>query len=161
MSKIEPRIRHKLKISNLEDHIGFWLRRVSNHVSYAFAKKLENSGVTVAEWVVLREMYEKEDSTSPSTIASLTGLTRGSISKLIERLLNKELVTRTESSKDRRYQDIKLTNDAQILVPKLAMFAEENDEDFFSVLNLTEKNMLMSILKKISNLNKLKKIPIE
>ena len=44
-------------LSDLKQHAGFWLRFVSNHVSHAFARKLLSSGVTVAEWVVLREMY--------------------------------------------------------------------------------------------------------
>ncbi len=84
----------KIAASRLTMHIGFWMRLVSNHVSYAFARKLESSGVTVAEWVILREMYGGDDTTSPSVVAELTGLTRGAVSKLISRLLEKSLVTR-------------------------------------------------------------------
>jgi hypothetical protein len=39
--------------SELTAHLGYWLRFVSNHVSLAFARKLESRGVTVADWVVL------------------------------------------------------------------------------------------------------------
>ena len=42
--------------SELETHIGYWLRFVSNHVSHAFQAKVEVRGVTVAEWVVLRTL---------------------------------------------------------------------------------------------------------
>jgi MarR family transcriptional regulator, transcriptional regulator for hemolysin len=42
--------------------------------------------VTVAEWVVLREVYGGDETASPSAIANLTGLTRGAISKLVSRL---------------------------------------------------------------------------
>ena len=41
-------------ISTLEDHAGYWLRFVSNHVSHAFMQKVEAKGVTVAEWARLR-----------------------------------------------------------------------------------------------------------
>ncbi|MEI9903207.1 MAG: hypothetical protein WDN06_03970 [Asticcacaulis sp.] len=44
--------------SHLEAHLGYWMRFVSNHVSQAFARKVEAHGVTVAEWVVLRELFE-------------------------------------------------------------------------------------------------------
>src|SRR5271169_6920821 len=107
----------KIAAGRLTMHIGFWMRLVSNHVSYAFARKLENSGVTVAEWVVLREMYGGDDTTSPSVVAELTGLTRGAVSKLISRLLAKGLVTRKESAGDRRYQDIELRPAAITMVP--------------------------------------------
>ncbi|MEG2964613.1 MAG: MarR family transcriptional regulator, partial [Janthinobacterium sp.] len=43
-------------VSELEAHLGYWLRFVSNHVSHSFQKKAEANGVTVSEWVVLREM---------------------------------------------------------------------------------------------------------
>lgn len=107
----------KPEASELTRHIGFWMRLVSNNVSHAFARKLEASGVTVAEWVVLREMYTRDETTSPSAVAELTGLTRGAVSKLISRILAKGLVTRKESAGDRRYQDIKLTRPASKYSP--------------------------------------------
>ena len=68
----------RIEASQLTKHIGFWMRLVSNHVSYAFARKVEASGVTVAEWVVLREMYGRDDTTSPSAVAELTEIVRAS-----------------------------------------------------------------------------------
>ena len=147
-----------IKPSKLKAHIGFWMRLVSNGVSHSFARKLKTSGVTVAEWVILREMYGKDSTVSPSFVAEVTGLTRGAISKLIERLLQKALVTRAEASSDRRYQDIQLTAKARSLVPKLAMIADQNDEEFFSVLTQPERKELIEILKKIVSLKELKKV---
>jgi DNA-binding MarR family transcriptional regulator len=137
------------------------MRTVSNNVSHSFARKLESSGVTVAEWVVLREMYGGDETTSPSAVAELTGLTRGAVSKLIERLLQKELVTRTEASSDRRFQDIRLNASAISLVPKLAKLADENDEAFFRVLSKSEREDLMGILKKLVEKHKMTKVPTE
>src|SRR5580698_7927165 len=90
-------------VSDLKKHVGFWLRFVSNHVSHAFARKLLASQVTVAEWVVMREMYG-EDETSPGILAERIGMTRGAVSKLIDRLVGKQLVTRQERGGDRRFQ---------------------------------------------------------
>ena len=44
-------MRSLAKPAALENHTGFWLRFVSNHVSHGFARKVAGSGVTVAEWV--------------------------------------------------------------------------------------------------------------
>lgn len=149
------------KANGLKKHIGYWMRFVSNSVSYSFARKLEACGVTVAEWVILREMYCMDEVVSSSSIAELTGLTRGAVSKLVERLHQKNLLTRTEASADRRYQDIKMTNAARSLVPELALIADANDEEFFSVLSNAERKQLVEMLKKIVDLKNLKKIPTE
>lgn len=151
----------KLAASELVKHTGFWMRLVSNTVSHAFARKLEASGVTVAEWVILREMYRGDDTTSPSVVADLTGLTRGAVSRLIDRLLAKGLVTRSESSRDRRYQEIELTGSAIALVPKLAKLADENDEEFFHILSRQERNALLEILKKLAKSNGRSNLPID
>ena len=150
-----------LEPSHLKSHIGYHLRIVSNAVSQSFAKKLATQDVTVAEWVILREMYSHKENTSPSTVAEITGLTRGAVSKLIDRLLQKGLVTRTEASIDRRYQDIRLTPKATALVPKLSKIADENDSAFFSVLPLAERNHLKKTLIQLAELHKLKTNPIE
>lgn len=146
--------------SGLKSHIGFWLRFVSNHVSHAFARKLLSSGVTVAEWVVLRETFETE-SLPPSRLAELTGLTRGAISKLVDRLFDKKLLTRQESAADRRYQDIALTPAGRRLVPALAALADQNDEEFFAALSAKERTVLIASLKKLVEAHGLSKIPTE
>jgi DNA-binding MarR family transcriptional regulator len=137
------------------------MRLVSNQVSHAFARKLEATGVTVAEWVVLREMSGSGATTSPSAVAELTGLSRGAVSKLIERLLRKGYVTRRDSSGDRRRQDIELTPSAVALVPRLAMLADENDEAFFGVISTGERQALRQTLIRIADLNHFSKAPIE
>ena len=59
----------------LADHLGYWLRYVSNHVSHGFARRLEGEGVTVAEWVILRELFDT-GAMRPSLLAERLGLTR-------------------------------------------------------------------------------------
>lgn len=150
-----------LEPSHLKSHIGYRMRIVSNAVSHTFARKLAAHDVTVAEWVILREMYSQKGITAPSAVADITGLTRGAVSKLIDRLLGKGLVTRAESVSDRRYQDIQLTSKATKLIPKLAKIADENDASFFSHLSMNEKNLLLEILIQLAEHHKLKINPID
>jgi DNA-binding MarR family transcriptional regulator len=147
-------------VSELRSHTGFWLRLVSNHVSQAFARKLLDSGATAAEWVVLREMYDRGD-LSPSVLAGLTGMTRGAASKLIDRLVGKRLVSRQERNDDRRYQDIELTAQGGLLVPVLAAIADQNDEEFFAPLTAAERELLVATLKKLAQAHGLRSIPTE
>jgi DNA-binding MarR family transcriptional regulator len=149
-----------LTVSDLKKHVGFWLRFVSNHVSYAFARKLLASGVTVAEWVVMREMFDDEE-TSPGVLAERIGMTRGGVSKLVDRLVAKKLITRCERSDDRRFQTIALTGAARRQIPQLAALADQNDEEFFHPLAARERAALIATMKKLVQAHGLQTLPTE
>jgi DNA-binding MarR family transcriptional regulator len=146
-------------VSPLAAHVGYWLRFVSNHVSHAFSRKLSARDVTVAEWVFLRELYER-NAVAPSALASRLGMTRGAISKLSDRLAAKSLVERTAASDDRRYQSLALTRSGRALVPKLAQLADQNDAEFFGGLTHVERQLIENVLKRIVHRRDLKAIPV-
>jgi DNA-binding MarR family transcriptional regulator len=147
-------------VSDLKKHVGFWLRFVSNHVSHAFARKLLASGVTVAEWVVMREMFDDEE-TSPGVLAERIGMTRGGVSKLVDRLVTKKLAARQNRSDDRRFQSIALTAAGRRLIPQLAALADQNDEEFFQPLSSGERTVLIATMKKLVQANSLQTLPTE
>jgi DNA-binding MarR family transcriptional regulator len=146
--------------SGLDSHLGYWLRFVSNHVSHAFSLKLQSCDVTVAEWVILRELYGG-DATAPGALAERLGMTRGAISKLVDRLTAKALVTRTASRDDLRYQSLALTAAGRALVPRLAALADRNDGEFFGHLSPAERRAIEDAMKEIVRRKALKTIPVE
>lgn len=146
--------------SSLEAHLGFWLRFVSNHVSQAFATKLAGRGVTVAEWVVLRDLYER-DTVAPSTLADSLNMTRGGVSKLVERLCARSLVIRENGPGDQRYQQLRLTDAGRELVPELAALADQNDAEFFGHLTPADRQQLQATLEEIVRRRQLTNIPME
>ena len=146
--------------SPLEAHLGYWLRFVSNHVSHAFSVKLEACGVTVAEWVLLRELFER-DAVAPSALAARIGMTRGAVSKLADRLVAKEFVSRTADDGDRRFQSLALTRAGRALVPKLSALADRNDAEFFGHLKPAERAAIEKAMKEIVRRRGLKTVPVE
>ncbi|QDU28379.1 HTH-type transcriptional repressor NicR [Anatilimnocola aggregata] len=150
----------KKSISALEDHAGYWLRYVSNHVSHAFSRKVEACGVTVAEWVLLREMLNA-GAANPSQLAEAVGMTRGTVSKLMQRLCHKKLVARSTTDGDQRYQTVELTAAGKRLVPVLAKLADENDREFFSHLKADERTSLISLLRDIVRRQGWKDLPVD
>jgi DNA-binding MarR family transcriptional regulator len=147
-------------ISALTDHLGYWLRYVSNHVSQSFARKLEGEGVTVAEWAVLRELYDG-DGLAPSRVAEQLGMTRGAITKLADRLIDKALLTRDASTVDGRAQILVLTPGGRALVPRLSALADRNDAEFFEGLSAGEREMLERVLRGIVERAGLTTIPVD
>ena len=148
------------KSSTLEDHAGYWLRYVSNHVSRAFARKVEAQGVTVAEWVLLREMLDA-GTANPSQLADAVGLTRGAVSKLVKRLSRKKLAVRSSPEGDQRYQTVELTAAGKRLVPVLAQLADENDREFFGHLKSVERTKLVHLLQDIVRRHGWKDLPVD
>lgn len=150
----------KPSASDLKAHAGYWLRYVSNHVSHAFAQKVEAEGVTVAEWVVLRQLLDAGP-VHPSRLAETAGMTRGAISKLVERLCRKKLATRTLGDDDRRFQTVELTTAGKRLVPVLAGLADVNDREFFGHLTAEERARLVNLLQEIVRRHGWKDLPVD
>src|ERR1700754_1612648 len=132
--------------AELTDHVGYWLRTVFNHVSHSFARKLAAKHVTVAEWVVMRMLWGTAPMV-PSQLADEMGTTRGAISKLADRLIDKSLIAREPSLDDARSQTLKLTKQGQALVPQLAALADLNEVECFAHLSARDKKDLQRILK--------------
>lgn len=145
-------------VSPLEAHLGYWLRYVSNHVSQAFSRKLAARDVTVAEWVVLRELFER-DATPPSELAARLGMTRGAISKLADRLEAKALLTRTAGADDRRWQTLALTPAGRALVPELSALADRNDAEFFGHLTPPQRAAIEAVLRDVVRRHRLRAVP--
>ncbi|QUS41147.1 MarR family transcriptional regulator [Tardiphaga alba] len=146
--------------SDLDAHLGYWLRFVSNHVSSAFAAELAQKDVSVAEWVLMRLLYGTE-TMAPSLLAERIGMTRGAITKSADRLIARDLIVRTANPDDGRAQKLALTAAGRRLVPVLAALADRNDAAFFADLSAAERTNLERILKKIIDKRGLAIVPID
>jgi DNA-binding MarR family transcriptional regulator len=133
-------------VPELTAHLGYWLRQVSNHVSYAFARKLAARDVTVAEWALMRALYAREP-TSPSQLANDMTLTRGAVSKLADRLISKGLVVKEPNPDDGRAHKLKLTRAGMRLLPELAALADQNETECFAQMPDRDRQALERILK--------------
>jgi DNA-binding MarR family transcriptional regulator len=149
-----------LPVSDLTAHLGYWLRYVSNHVSQAFARKVEMHGVTVAEWVLMRQLLDAE-SLAPSRLAERMGMTRGAVTKLADRLIAKAMLTRTADPEDGRAQTLSLTPAGRALVPVLAALADANDAAFFDHLAPQDRATLLRILQGIVEKRGLNAVPVD
>lgn len=147
-------------VPSLTAHLGYWLRYVSNHVSQAFARKVEANGVTVAEWVLMRRLLDEKE-ISPSRLADGVGMTRGAITKLADRLIAKSLLERMADPDDGRAQVLSLTAAGRALVPKLAALADANDAEFFDHLSDRDRAALLRLLRGIVKKRNLKSLPVD
>lgn len=147
------------KASELESHLGFWLRFVSNQVSSRFENLLAEHDISVTEWVAMRSLYGRIETTHAELIRAL-GMTKGAASKVISKLEAKGLAERQLSKDSQREQVLGLTESGYTLVPKLAAIADENDAHFFGHLTNSQRQSLATLMKDLVIHHQLKQVPI-
>lgn len=158
VNSTSPR-RRPAPVSRLDTNIGYWLRCVSNEISQTLSRRLEDKGVTLAEWIVLRELYDGD--LRPTTVAERLRLTRGAISKLARRLVGKLLITQESIIKDGRAQMLALTEDGRILVRVLAVHLDQTDKEFFGHLDPGTRTLILSMMREIVRRRGLPAVPVD
>lgn len=157
---METNVAAIVTLPDLESHLGYWLRRVSNAVSGAFARSLQEKQTSVAEWVLLRELHERGKA-APGELADLVGLTRGAVSKIIDKLEAKDWVQTDAKKEDNRYRLLSLTHAGRRSLPVLARIADRNDSAYFDCLSAKEKTVLRDLLIKLAERNRIHEVPTE
>lgn len=96
--------------------------------SEAFGRKLDGSGITRIQWIVLYYINEA-DSISQRELAQLMRVKDSSIGRLIDRLERDGLLIRQRSAQDRRVINVEMTDKGSELFHKIIHLGEEfNDE---------------------------------
>ena len=150
--------RWKGRVSSIEANLGYWLQYVGYRIGHELCLRTQKFGVTAAEWVVLRALYEKGD--MPSHVALRLGLTRGAISKLAARLEAKDMIHREKSLPDRRAKLMTLTQLGRVLVPVLAPMADANDTRYFGRMAQSPRQIIEWVLKSIVRRDRLRFVPL-
>lgn len=145
--------------SDLTDHLGYWLRAISNRVSQDFAARMAAEGVSVAEWVMLRSLYAAPQ--PPSVLAGTMAMTRGAITKLADRLIARGLAVRRPSDTDGRAHTLALSRKGAELVPRLAAIADANDAAFFAGLAPADRRTLMRLMKDLATRHAISAAPTD
>lgn len=138
--------------SALPDHLGYWLRKLSNAVSSAFAARLAGHEVSVPQWVILRTLFDHESLPLKEIVARVEG-DQGSLSRTVDRLVARGLVERKSDPADRRAVALSLSRAGRALVPKLAREADRNDETFFASLSARNRTVFLTTIQNLLTQN--------
>ncbi|MDO9224391.1 MAG: MarR family transcriptional regulator [Caulobacter sp.] len=103
--------------------------RVAKHMLGAFARAFAAQGLSPGRYSVLMALDVHRPSLAPSEIADHLGVTRATVTGLIDGLIRDDLVTYTANQSDRRRKAIALTpkGDALIEVAVPAIFRRMTD----------------------------------
>ena len=113
----------------------------------ATAAALVGHGVTSAEWALLHALYGA-GAVPPSLLAERADLSRGAVTKLVDRLRAKRLLVRAAGGvADRRFHTIALTGEGARLVATLAPAVAVAEEAVFAGLSPTRRTALLDALR--------------
>jgi len=125
------------------------LRMAAGRLVVAEAAAFRANGVTAAEALLLRELHAA-GAVAPSVLADRMGLTRGAVTKLVDRLKAKQLLVRAKGRGDGRMQTIALTGSGAKLVPELMAVSALVERAVFGKLDAAGRAGLVKGLRKVA-----------
>jgi DNA-binding MarR family transcriptional regulator len=135
------------EIYSPQSHLNYWLKLAETRFSANFSHELQHWGIIASEWAALRELY-RPTPLSPLDVGRALGMSKGGASKLIDRLVNKGLVTKKVSQFDRRHRAVRLTQYGRSIVPLLAYCEQTTHGRFFRRLPEKGRERLMEALQR-------------
>lgn len=129
---------------------GFWLRCLTGSINNNLQARLkqEDAGIAVSEWIVVSILSERPN-ISINELAHLAGMHQAPISRIVEKLTKKGIVTRLTSVEDRRSVKVKLTKTGVDLRERLMGITSNNAKDSFACLSEEEYEAFMGTIKKV------------
>jgi DNA-binding MarR family transcriptional regulator len=124
--------------------------KISNAINRKFLRTFTAEGIdiTTEQWSVLACLW-KQDKVTQQTLCSLTSKDKPSITRLIDNLEKRNLVTRVSDNNDRRINLIHLTTEGAALEKKATSLVRSIARKTLSDVTEDELNTCRVVLKKI------------
>ena len=146
--KIEDEIKGRFRN---EYHKGLInITYTAKQLSYEFYQSLKKHGLTEQQYNVLRILrgFHSEAPLSISFIKERMLDKDSDVSRIVDRLVQKALLSRVENSKDRRQKSVEITESGLVLLD--SMFnCEQKVDTLLSNLTIEEVNKLNQLLDKV------------
>lgn len=104
-----------LRLPRTSRSLPIALLRAREHVMGPVRALLSETGVTEQQWRVLR-VVEENGAIDPTQIAKETCLLLPSLTRILQKLEEKELIVRVRDTEDRRRQLISVTDEGRALI---------------------------------------------
>jgi len=124
--------------------------KISTAINRTFLRAFANEGIEISteQWSVLACLWEK-DKVTQQTLCDLTAKDKPSMTRLIDKLEKRNLVTRVSDHSDRRINLIHLTTAGQELQPKATEIVQSIAMKTLQNITDEELNTGRIVLKKI------------
>lgn len=138
----------RLELGVLPDLLGFHLRLASAAVARDFLREMEPLDLTQKQFAVL-ELVASNAEVSQVDVAATLGTDRATMMALVDRLEMRGLMTRRPSVRDRRRQDLALTDAGIDLLTRARAAIDDHERRFVERFDPSEMQTLIRLLQRL------------
>ena len=132
----------------LKDSFGYILNSAAMKMARSLNQKLNVYDITPYQFGTLSFLQNNEGITQ-RYLADNTYEDEATTKRVVDRLIDKELLIREKDDKDKRAYKLFLTKKGRDLIPKLIELAEKTNEEFLNNFTKDELDSLQSLIKKL------------
>jgi DNA-binding MarR family transcriptional regulator len=132
----------------LEDHIGFWLRRVALRHAHVFQETLAGHELTAPQYAALSKTVELGRVTQ-NRLGRMTAMDPATIQGVVKRLIDRGLIARTSDPLDRRTAVLVPTASGSELITATVALARRSHAAVLAPLSETEQQQLIAMLRRM------------
>lgn len=121
----------------LHNSFTFWISRLAGAMREAFNRELAEHQVSWPQWMILNVLFN-ELAETPAQIADNIAVDRSAVTRLLDRLAEKQLLERVHDGLDRRSVKVHMTPAGKVVVEELNRAAEAHQNRFLNQLHPTE-----------------------
>ena len=133
------------------DAVLIALRKVIRATDLHSKYLAKNTGLTTAQLLILQSIQNMGE-VSIGEISKKISLSQATVTSILDRLVDKDLVYRERSTEDKRKVHAYLTEDALALIKDAPAPLQEQFTKQFEALNDWEKSMMISSLQRIAQM---------
>lgn len=143
--------------NNIEDDVLIAIRQMIRAVDLRSKSLVQKCGLTGPQLAVLKEL-SRHEKTFVGDLASNLNLSNATITGILDRLQNKDMLSRERSQQDRRKTIVTLTDLGRETVHCAPSLLEEQFIDKFRGLKAWEQNLILSTLQRVATMMNAKEI---
>lgn len=136
----------------VSNYLLYLLAAASNAISEEFHAVVRDRGVRVPEWRVLACLSDA-DGQMVTQLATLALMEQSRLTKIIDQMVARDLVTRRSDARDRRRVRVYLTGKGKTLAAELVAAAKEHEAGIVAQITRGEADILIGVLKRINSLH--------
>ncbi|HAA44050.1 MAG: MarR family transcriptional regulator [Halomonas sp. 54_146] len=134
---------------DLNQFLPYQLNRLADRISQALEELYaESYQLNIAQWRVLAWLSHCDDLTAKK-VCAYTNMDKARVSRAIQSLEDRGLISRTPSTQDQRLHNLQLTDAGQSLLNKLVPEAQAWEADLVSTLSVGEYRDFLNIMGKL------------
>ena len=141
-------MRSRSRHPDIQRELGYLVGTLASAMRTGLDRELASFNISSAQWAILDACHGGEADTLTS-LSRVIPIDSASISRHVDRLVQRGLVQRRRSTRDRRRVRLSLTDAGNRLVPELALRAQANNTKFLAGIDEPEQEAVLRTIRRM------------